>query len=355
MGWGGQPHLDLPVPPKYQLKLWANIVTSSSALAPDRQALVVILSRLFAWGIIAAAFIFLLNNYLTLWREWPGAGQAFSGGPLLAWGQAGLYVIGVAVALAYVLKTSGSPLRPDAEKIYGITAFIVRAAFWAVLFIGLVDMVISFLRVEGFLPPLFGGQLATDLGRSTFRGMYVHIPILALGILIAVFHRGLGFPWLALLVAAAELLIVFTRFIFSYEQAFMADLVRFWYAALFLFASAHTLIEEGHVRVDVLYSSFTHRTKGLVNAVGSILLGVSVCLAIIGIGMSGKASIINGPLLIFETTQTGFGMYVKYWMAGFLGIFAISMLFQFMGFFLEGIADFRAEPNKSTTTTMGGH
>ena len=60
---------------------------------------------------------------------------------------------------------------------------------------------------------------------------------------------------------AAELLIVISRFIFSYEQAFMADLVRFWYGALFLFASAYTLLEEGHVRVDVLYAAFKDRNN----------------------------------------------------------------------------------------------
>ena len=313
-----------------------------------------IVSRLFAWGMIAALFAFLINNYLIFWRGWPGP-HIFSGGSALAWLQAGFYVIALIIAFGYVLRTPAALLRPDVERIYAITAFIVRAAFWAVLLIGLADMVVSFLRVEDLLPALFGEQVATDLGRSSYRGFYVHFPMLALGLLIALFHRGLGFPWLALLVVLAELLIVFTRFIFSYEQAFMADLVRFWYAALFLFASAYTLIEEGHVRVDVLYSSFSQETKGLVNAAGSILLGVSVCLVIIDIGMSGRAAIINGPLLIFETTQTGFGMYVKYWMAGFLGIFAITMLIQFIGFFLEGIADFRGEPNKREVAPPGVH
>ena len=164
---------------------------------------------------------------------------------------------------------------------------------------------------------------------------------------------GSGFPWLALLVVAAELLIVLTRFIFSYEQAFMADLVRFWYAALFLFASAYTLLEEGHVRVDVLYSTFGERTKGLVNAWGSVLLGMSLCAVIIFYGMDGKSTVINGPLLIFETTQTGFGMYVKYWMAGFLGIFAITMMLQFSGYFLEGIADYRGDPGKRKLESEG--
>lgn len=321
--------------------------------APDTS---VVASRCFAWCVIATMSAFLLNNYLTHWREWPGASSIFSGGAgdLLSWMQALLYVAGVAIALAYVFRTSSRALRPDSEIIYSVTAYIIRASFWAVFLIGLADMVVSFLRVEGLLPAIFGDELAIDLGRSQFRGAWVHFPMLALALLIAaVFHRGLGFPWLALLVVGAELLIVLTRFIFSYEQAFMADLVRFWYAALFLFASAYTLLEEGHVRVDVLYSGFRERTKGLVNAVGSVLLGMTLCAVIIYFGMNSRSTVINGPMLIFETTQTGFGMYVKYWMAGFLGIFAISMMLQFTGYFLEAIADWRGDPGKRVLDSQG--
>ena len=50
------------------------------------------------------------------------------------------------------------------------------------------------------------------------------------------------------MVVLAEFAIVVSRFVFSYEQAYMGDLVRFWYAALFLFASAYALSHEGHVR-----------------------------------------------------------------------------------------------------------
>jgi TRAP-type mannitol/chloroaromatic compound transport system permease small subunit len=321
--------------------------------APDTS---VVASRCFAWCVIATMSAFLLNNYLTHWREWPGASSMFSGGAgdPLSWVQALLYVAGVTIALAYVFRTSSRALRPDSEIIYSVTAYIIRASFWAVFLVGLADMVVSFLRVEGLLPAIFGDELAIDLGRSQFRGAWVHFPMLALALLIAaVFHRGLGFPWLALLVVGAELLIVLTRFIFSYEQAFMADLVRFWYAALFLFASAYTLLEEGHVRVDVLYSGFRERTKGLVNAVGSVLLGMTLCAVIIYFGMNSRSTVINGPLLIFETTQTGFGMYVKYWMAGFLGIFAISMMLQFTGYFLEAIADWRGDPGKRVLDSEG--
>lgn len=314
-----------------------------------------LLSRCFAWGVIALMLVFLLNNYLTFWREWPGASAMFHGNaePSLAWLQCGFYVMGAAAAVAFVLATSSRMLRPDASLIYSATQFLVRLCFWAVLFVGLTDMVISFMRVEGLLPAVFGDTLAIDLGRSEFRGMWVHFPMVGLAFIVAIYHRGLGFEWLALMVVTAELLIVFTRFIFSYEQAFMADLVRFWYAAMFLFSSAYTLLEEGHVRVDVLYSGFDVKTKSIVNAAGSVLLGIPLCAVILYFGLSNKSSIINGPLLIYETTQTGFGMYVKYWMAGFLGIFAISMMMQFAGYFLEGIADWRGDPGKRLPTAEG--
>jgi TRAP-type mannitol/chloroaromatic compound transport system permease small subunit len=328
-----------------------------SNMAGDDQTTSLIMARCFTWSIIATTVAFLLNNYLTNWRGWPGPTTLFTGGAEANTGfaliQAGLYVLGLAVAASAVLATKSRKARSDCEIIFSITAYIIRAAFWAVFLVGLTDMVVSFLRVEGFLPYLFGDKMAIDLGRSTFRGFYVHFPMVILGLAIAIYHRGLGFPWLALLVVAAELLIVLTRFIFSYEQAFMSDLVRFWYASLFLFASAYTLLEEGHVRVDVLYSGFTDRTKGFINALGSVVLGISLCSVIIFFGMEGKSTIINGPLLIFETTQTGFGMYVKYWMAGFLGIFAVTMLIQFAGYFLEGVADYHGVPGKRVMDSEG--
>ena len=202
------------------------------------------------------------------------------------------------------------------------------------------------LKVAGRLEFFVGPDLTTQLGRALFRGPVVHMPLLAIAVVTAVFTRTLGFTWLALLIVVAELAIVITRFVFSYEQAFMGDLVRFWYAALFLFASAYTLLEDGHVRVDVLYAGFKSRTKGVVNAMGSILLGLSVSWTIMIIGMGGKSSIINGPVINFEVSQSGFGMYVKYLMASFLAVFAISMAVQFVSYFLEASADARDEPGK---------
>ena len=307
--------------------------------------------RMFGWGVLTCLLAFLINNHLNFWLDWPGAIAPFlnreGGTPALAWLQLAAYPIAIAIAVVLVISTSMRTLREDSDRISRINAYIIRAAFFAVLYVGIADAAISFLRVEGLLPALVGEEMTLNLGRSAYRGPYIHMPLVGLGIVTALFTRTLGFTWLALLVVGAELLIVITRFIFSYEQAFMGDLVRFWYAALFLFASAYTLIEEGHVRVDVFYSGFNAKTRGWVNALGSLLLGLTFCWVILIMGMSGKSDVINSPILAWETTQTGFGMYVKYLMAGFLGIFAISMMIQFVSYMMDSIADLRGEP--------GGH
>jgi TRAP-type mannitol/chloroaromatic compound transport system permease small subunit len=308
----------------------------------------VIIVRIFGWSVLAIFFIFLLNNYLVIWRDWPGISPLFSPtGPTevgLAWGQMSSYIVGVICSVIYVLKNTNITLRDDSEVFTRISAYVIRSAFWSVLFIGLADALISFLRVENLLASIVSKEMTTQLGRPQFRAPLIHAPLIILSLVIASFNRQLCFTWLALMVVVAELFIVFSRFVFSYEQAFMGDLVRFWYAALFLFASAYTLLEDGHVRVDVVYAGFSKKTKGLVNAIGSVVLGIALCSVILLIGMSGKANIINSPLLNIEVSQSGYGMYVKYLMAGFLAVFASTMLIQFTSSALTGIADFRGDP-----------
>lgn len=304
-----------------------------------------LLTRLFGWAMLATLFTYLVNSYLTVGQEMAGAGQLFTGnfsfGALL---QIAIYAAGIALAVWYVYSGRDRTLRSDAETITRFNAYLIRGCFWAVLLVGLADMSISFLRVEGLLGNVVSEDMVKGLGRSSYRGLYVHYPLIAAGFFIALFTRTLGFQWLALLIVMAELAIVITRFIFSYEQAFMGDLVRFWYAALFLFASAYTLLHEGHVRVDVFYAGLSRRAKGRVNAVGAILFGMALCWTILIIGLKGKASIIYGPLANFEVSQSGFGMYTKYLMAGYLGVFAITMLIQFVSQLFEAYADVRNDP-----------
>ncbi len=297
-------------------------------------------TRIFGWSMLFLLTAFMINNVLTVGYGYPGA---ISGDPF----QIGIYVIALALAVLFVLMTRDRALRWDAKRISDFNAYLIRACFFSVLFVGIADASIAFLRVEGLLSVFFDEETSKALIRARFIGPMIHLPIIAFSFVVALFSRSLGFIWLALLIVLAELLIVISRFVFSYEQALMGDLVRYWYAALFLFSSAYTLLEEGHVRVDVLYAGFSPRRKGRSNAIGCIMLGMTTMWAIILIGMGTKTAIINSPVANFEVSQTGTaGMYIKYQMAAFLAVFAITMLIQFVSYLFEAVADARDEPGK---------
>ena len=190
--------------------------------------------------------------------------------------------------------------------------------------------------VEKLVGPILGETLRVKLVIPNFRITFVHFPLILISFVIGYFTRTVGFIWLAILVVASEFSIVLSRFIFEYEQAFQGDLVRFWYSALYLFASAYALMHEGHVRVDVLYTGFSERKKAWTNSMGSLVLGIPLCLIVIFLGMGGKASIINGPVMSFEITQQGSnGLYLLYLMAVYLAVFAVSMLTQFTSYFMS--------------------
>ena len=272
------------------------------------------LIRVVGYVIVSITFVFLVNNFLNYWVDWPGVKKLLANyglfgfeklknpisGSLFTYSlfQLFFYIISIFLVIFFVSKTPNQTLDKDSEILSSLSAYIIRSAFWAVFTIGLIDLIISFLATEKLLAVIFNEQIHLNLIIPSFRIQFIHLPLIFISMILGYFTRTSGFIWLAILVLFAEFSIVITRFIFSYEQAFMGDLVRFWYGALFL--------------------------------------GIPLCLTIIFLGMSNKASIINSPLLSFEITQQGTsGLYVKYLMAAFLAIFALSMLTQFTSYFMK--------------------
>ena len=54
----------------------------------------------------------------------------------------------MAAGFLLVQRTKDRTLREDSKRISDINAYLIRAMFWAVLIVGSVDTIISFLRVD---------------------------------------------------------------------------------------------------------------------------------------------------------------------------------------------------------------
>ncbi len=314
------------------------------------------LSKLFSFVVVTLTIIFFLNIILTNFFNWPGSKAVlsfiFSSNDslksfeiFLSFIQFSLYFVSLFFIYIYIFKINKNSLAEDSKQLSDLAAYITRAAFWTVFLVGLVDLLISFLVSEKAILDSLPSGLAQLLFQPRSRILYVHVPLTVFSFLYALKNKSIGFIWLALLVVFAESLIVISRFVFSYEQAFMGDLVRYWYAALFLFGSAYTLLKDGHVRVDILYVNFKEKNKALANIFGSIFFGMPICFLILYSGMGSKTGIINAPILSFEISQQAqAGLYIKYMMASFLTVFAISMIIQFCSLILANLEKF--EKNK---------
>ncbi len=312
--------------------------------------------RYLGWITIFLLAAFLINNFLNIYVAFNGVTSLLSKLSFSGIISTLIYIFCIALGIWQVNRTMHENYRMQAKKLHDFNVYFLRGCFFAVLFVGCIDFSLALVRSLDILVYLVGESANRALGLGNIVGPFLHVPLIILGFIVAYFTKTLGWTWLALLIVFAELIIVISRYLFSYEQSFMADLVRYWYAALFLFASAYTLYDEGHVRVDVIYAGFSDKVKAYVNAWGSYLLGVLTCMVIVTIGFNGKTSIINSPLLVFEITNQGInGMFIKYQMAMFLGIFGATMLVQFIVQFFDSLADINEEPGKRDTSIKIGH
>ena len=90
--------------------------------------------------------------------------------------------------------------------------------------------------------------------------------------------------------------------------------------------------------MDVIYAGMRKHSKAWVNTLGSVLLGIPLCFTILGLGLETALSSLSSPIINFEISQSAYGLFVKYLMAGFLVIFAVSMAMQFISYFLSSAA-----------------
>lgn len=91
---------------------------------------------------------------------------------------------------------------------------------------------------------------------------------------------GRAAAWLAVAMVILQFVVVVLRYVFSYGSIFMQEGVIYLHAVLFLIGAGYTLLQGGHVRVDILYRGATPRKKAVVDLAGSLLLLLPVCAII---------------------------------------------------------------------------
>jgi TRAP-type mannitol/chloroaromatic compound transport system permease small subunit len=78
--------------------------------------------------------------------------------------------------------------------------------------------------------------------------------------------------WLSLAVVLVQFAVVVMRYALGIGSIRLSESILYGHAALFMLATAWTLQENGHVRVDIFYAGASRRSKALVDLLGALLL-----------------------------------------------------------------------------------
>ena len=86
--------------------------------------------------------------------------------------------------------------------------------------------------------------------------------------------------WLALIMVIVQFSVVVMRYVFGVGSIMMQESVIYMHALLFLIGAGYTLLQGGHVRVDVFYRDATPRKKAMTDLIGVFVFLVPVCFII---------------------------------------------------------------------------
>jgi len=92
---------------------------------------------------------------------------------------------------------------------------------------------------------------------------------------------GNGVKWLTLLLVLITVYDVVMRYIFHAGSVYIQELEWHFFAANFMLAAGWTLLNKGHVRVDIFYARISDKKKAWIDFLGSIIFLLPYCMLVI--------------------------------------------------------------------------
>jgi len=127
--------------------------------------------------------------------------------------------------------------------------------------------------------------------------------------------------WLALFLVLVQFAVVWLRYALGIGSIWLAESVIYLHAALFILAAAWTLQQNGHVRVDVLYSKASPRAKATIDLMGSLLLLLPFMAVILWFAVP----YVSRSWSILERSREASGLPLVYVLKTLIPLFAILM------------------------------
>ncbi len=121
-----------------------------------------------------------------------------------------------------------------------------------------------------------------------------------------------------------QLAAVLMRYVFGLSFSWLNDSVIFSFAMIFMLGAAGTLRDDGHVRVDILRSGFSARTRAVIELVGAMVFIFPIGILILYAG----SGLIARTWIGLEPFNESDGLPIKYLFKTLVPLFAVLMIGQ---------------------------
>lgn len=130
---------------------------------------------------------------------------------------------------------------------------------------------------------------------------------------------------------------VMMRYLFHNSSVGMQEMEWHLFAVVFLFGISVALKDEGHVRVDFLYDSFSPRKKAAINIFGTFFFLLPLALLI----FFGSFEYVQDAYITHEISEDPGGLPFRWLIKGMIPLSFGFLLFSAVGYVLQNIRIFR--------------
>lgn len=135
---------------------------------------------------------------------------------------------------------------------------------------------------------------------------------------------GRAAAWGVLFVVVVQFAVVLLRYLFGKGSIWLSESIFYANATMFLLAAAWTLIQGGHVRVDVFYAEASPRTKAWVDLAGALLLLLPFMLVLAWFAYP----YVGRSWATFEASRETSGLPAVFLLKTLIPVFALLMALQ---------------------------
>jgi len=130
---------------------------------------------------------------------------------------------------------------------------------------------------------------------------------------------------------------VFMRYLFKSGSIALQEMEWHLFSVIILLGTSYALMEDSHVRVDVLYAKFSDKKKALVNIFGAIvfMMPIALLVALSSVGLVMEAFTSN------EISSDPGGLTHRWILKAFIPFSFWLLIFMTLGFIIKNINIYR--------------